>query len=92
MDLSKEVKKAQKDHVQAFEKLIQSHKTVMYQVAKTILSQDADCGDAIQESILKAFDYPLCKHCLYNSQSKCSMEGNANFCFPRRSRLADDFG
>lgn len=56
MDMAKEVKKAQRGNVYAFERLIHTHKVVMYQVAKTILPSDADCADAIQEAILKAFE------------------------------------
>lgn len=56
MDVLKEVKKAQKGNVHAFENLIQAHKVVMYQVAKTILTNDVDCRDAMQESILKVFE------------------------------------
>lgn len=56
MDVPKEVRRAQRGNVQAFENLIQAHKVVMYQVSKTILTRDADCRDAMQESILKAFE------------------------------------
>ncbi|MGF9696280.1 sigma-70 family RNA polymerase sigma factor [Paenibacillus sp. MABNR03] len=56
MDVPQEVRKAQRGNVQAFENLIQSHKVVMYQVARTILTRDADCRDAMQEAILKAFE------------------------------------
>lgn len=35
--------------------LILSSQETMYRVAKTLLLQDADCADAIQESIVKAF-------------------------------------
>lgn len=35
--------------------LILSSQETMYRVAKTLLRQDADCADAIQESIVKAF-------------------------------------
>ncbi|WP_245946667.1 sigma-70 family RNA polymerase sigma factor [Paenibacillus cellulosilyticus] len=52
----KEVKKAQRGSIPAFENLIQAHKVVMYQVARTILKRDADCSDAIQEAILKSFE------------------------------------
>ncbi|RDW19356.1 sigma-70 family RNA polymerase sigma factor [Oceanobacillus chungangensis] len=55
MRIVKEVKKAQKGNVTSFEKLIAAHNVIMYRVAKTILSRDEDCADAIQESILKAF-------------------------------------
>lgn len=55
MDVALEARKAQKGDARAFEQLIQAHKVVMYRVAKTMLSSDSDCSDAIQEAILKAF-------------------------------------
>jgi len=36
-------------------KLIIASEDTMYHVAKTLLQSDADCGDAIQEAIVKAF-------------------------------------
>lgn len=36
-------------------KLIIASEDTMYHVAKTLLYSDADCGDAIQEAIVKAF-------------------------------------
>ncbi|MFC0212062.1 sigma-70 family RNA polymerase sigma factor [Paenibacillus chartarius] len=56
MDMEKEVKKAQRGNLQSFENLIHMNKAVMYKVAKTILTSDADCADAIQEAILKSFE------------------------------------
>ncbi|KHF39927.1 sigma-70 family RNA polymerase sigma factor [Halalkalibacter okhensis] len=50
-----EVKKAQKGNTISFEKLIIMYKVTMYRVAKSMLSRDEDCADAIQEAILKAF-------------------------------------
>ena len=55
MDLNRDVKKAIKGNHSSFEKLILTHKLIMYRVSRTILSRDEDCADAIQESILKAF-------------------------------------
>ena len=55
MDLNRDVKKAIKGNRSSFEKLILTHKLIMYRVSRTILSQDEDCADAIQEAILKAF-------------------------------------
>ncbi|MDG5788545.1 sigma-70 family RNA polymerase sigma factor [Evansella sp. AB-P1] len=56
MDIQKEVKKAKKGHRGAFEKLVLYYQVMMYRVAKTILSRDEDCADAIQETILKAYE------------------------------------
>ncbi|RIX50260.1 sigma-70 family RNA polymerase sigma factor [Paenibacillus nanensis] len=56
MDIAGDVKQAQKGNLHAFERLIQTNKLIMYQVAKTILTNDSDCADAIQEAILKAFE------------------------------------
>ena len=55
MDLSRDVKKAIKGNRSSFEKLILTHKLIMYRVSRTILSRDEDCADAVQEAILKAF-------------------------------------
>lgn len=55
MDLNRDVKKAIKGNRSSFEKLILAHKLIMYRVSRTILSQDEDCADAIQEALLKAF-------------------------------------
>ena len=55
MDLNRDVKKAIKGNRSSFEKLILTHKLIMYRVSRTILSRDEDCADAIQEAILKAF-------------------------------------
>lgn len=57
MDAAQQFKKAQRGNMAAFEHLIHAHKTVMYRVAKTILTSDADCEDAIQEAIIKAFKH-----------------------------------
>lgn len=48
-------KKAKKGNVTSFEKLILMQKVTMYRVAKSILARDEDCADAMQETILKAF-------------------------------------
>ncbi|MCD8510041.1 MAG: sigma-70 family RNA polymerase sigma factor [Bacillus sp. (in: Bacteria)] len=56
MNVEKEVKKAIKGNQTAFQNLILFYQEVMYRVAKTILSRDVDCADAIQETILKAYE------------------------------------
>lgn len=55
VDSIKLIKKAQKGNVASFELLITNHKQAMYYMAKTILRNEEDCADAIQESIIKAF-------------------------------------
>ncbi|MFD2444708.1 sigma-70 family RNA polymerase sigma factor [Bacillus sp. CGMCC 1.16607] len=55
MDIIKDVKRAIKGNVSSFENLIQTNKLTMYRVARTILSSEEDCADAIQEAILKAY-------------------------------------
>ncbi len=55
VNIIKEVKRARKGNKASFEMLIREYKTTMYRVSKTILKQDEDCADAIQEAILKAF-------------------------------------
>jgi RNA polymerase sigma-70 factor, ECF subfamily len=49
------VRLAVKGDRQAFQKLIQQYKLIMYRLGKTILKNDSDIGDAMQESILKAY-------------------------------------
>lgn len=56
MELLKVVKKAKRGNVRAFERLIHEYKTMMYRVARTIVVNDSDCDDVIQESILKAYE------------------------------------
>lgn len=56
LNVEKEVKKAIKGNQGAFENLILFYQEMMYRVAKTILSRDEDCADAIQETILKAYE------------------------------------
>lgn len=55
MDVVNEVKKAQRGNIRSFEQLISAYKVTMYQVARTMLVSDADCADAMQEAIIKAF-------------------------------------
>ncbi|WP_077619901.1 RNA polymerase sigma factor [Bacillus sinesaloumensis] len=55
MDIVKEVKKARRGNKSSFEKLIVAHHLLLYRVAKTVLSNDEDCADAIQEAIIKAY-------------------------------------
>lgn len=49
------VRLAVKGDRQAFQKLIQQYKLTMYRLAKTILKNDSDIGDVMQEAILKAY-------------------------------------
>ena len=56
MDIAKEVKKAKRGSKSSFEKLMIEYKLLMYRVAKTILSNDEDCADVIQEAIIKAYE------------------------------------
>ncbi|MFA9555753.1 sigma-70 family RNA polymerase sigma factor [Evansella sp. AB-rgal1] len=56
MNISKEVKRAQRGKVSSFEKLVTSHQLILYRIARTILSRNEDCADAIQETIVKAFE------------------------------------
>ncbi|PYZ97593.1 RNA polymerase subunit sigma-24 [Alteribacter lacisalsi] len=56
MNSLKTVKKAAKGCRKSFEILIEEHKLTMYRVSRTILSDDQDSADAIQETILKAYE------------------------------------
>jgi RNA polymerase sigma-70 factor (TIGR02954 family) len=55
LDTLKLIKKAQKGNIASFELLITNHRQAMYYMSKTILKNDEDCADAIQESVIKAF-------------------------------------
>jgi RNA polymerase sigma-70 factor (ECF subfamily) len=46
---------ARKGNKEAFVRLIKSSETSMYRVAKSIVRADAECADAIQEAILRAY-------------------------------------
>jgi RNA polymerase sigma-70 factor (ECF subfamily) len=50
------VKAAQKGSKEAFISLISSYEKDLYIVAKKILHNESDCCDAVQETILKAFE------------------------------------
>lgn len=49
------VKKAQKGSKDAFVKLIKQNERSLYRISKSFLKSDVDCADAIQETILKAY-------------------------------------
>lgn len=55
MELEFLVKKAQKGNEEAFIKLIEMHKKLMYSVAKSMVDNDEDIADLIQETILKSY-------------------------------------
>lgn len=56
MDQIMAVKSAQNGNKEAFCSLIQQHEKVLYIVARSILHNDADCCDAVQDTILKAYE------------------------------------
>jgi RNA polymerase sigma-70 factor (ECF subfamily) len=51
-----DVKLAQKGNKSAFVRLIKAAEVSMYRVAKAMVKSDAECADAIQETILKAYE------------------------------------
>ncbi|WP_235857461.1 sigma-70 family RNA polymerase sigma factor [Paenibacillus albiflavus] len=55
MNHSDDVIRAQKGNHEAFVRLIKASEPSMYRVAKSFLKTDMECADAIQETILKAF-------------------------------------
>lgn len=55
LPLEFDVRLARKGDKAAFERLIQQNKISLYRVAKGILQSEDDIGDAIQETILKAY-------------------------------------
>ncbi|SFI86176.1 RNA polymerase sigma factor [Thermoflavimicrobium dichotomicum] len=55
MEIELEVKRAQKGEKQSFAKLIRHYQVHLYRIAYAILKNDSDCADAIQETILNAY-------------------------------------
>ncbi|XEC94482.1 RNA polymerase sigma factor [Paenibacillus tarimensis] len=56
MDGLKAVQAAQKGSIEAFTSLIRANEPFMYGIARSILKSDPDAGDAIQETIIKAYN------------------------------------
>lgn len=52
----RDVRLAKKGHKDAFIRLIRQHESSLYQVARAILQTDAECADALQHAILKAYE------------------------------------
>jgi RNA polymerase sigma-70 factor (ECF subfamily) len=55
VDIAEKVRRAKQGDKVAFERLIEENTISMYWLAKSILKSEADIGDAIQETILKAY-------------------------------------
>lgn len=55
IDLEVEVRRAQNGNKDAFIDLVKPLEVQMYNVAKSIVKNDEDCADAMQEAILKAY-------------------------------------
>lgn len=51
------VKKAQKQDMDAFVHLIEKNKTKLYKVAKSYLGNEEDVADAIQDTVLSAYEH-----------------------------------
>lgn len=51
------VENAQKGNKDAFVELMENHKQVMYKIAKSYLSSDADVADAMQETVLACYEH-----------------------------------
>lgn len=49
------IKEAKKGSKEAFAEIISQYKTSIYRITKSILRNDADCADSIQETIIKAY-------------------------------------
>jgi len=52
----KEIKLARKGDKNAFVRIIKEQEVSMYRISKSILKSEDECADAIQETILKAYD------------------------------------
>ncbi|PWW02798.1 RNA polymerase sigma-70 factor (ECF subfamily) [Paenibacillus cellulosilyticus] len=55
MRLTKLARSAQQGDTEAFLELIENIKGTLYRTARTILKDDEDCADALQETIIKAY-------------------------------------
>lgn len=51
------IKKAQKQDMDAFIQLIEENKTALYKVAKSCLKNEEDIADAMQDTVLSAFEH-----------------------------------
>lgn len=51
------IKRAQKQDTDAFIQLIEENKTALYKVAKSYLRNEEDVADAIQDTVLSAFEH-----------------------------------
>lgn len=51
------IKKAQKQDTDAFIQLIEENKTALYKVAKSCLKNEEDIADAMQDTVLSAFEH-----------------------------------
>lgn len=51
------IKRAQKHDADAFIQLIEEYKTALYKIAKTYLKNEEDVADAIQDTVLSAFEH-----------------------------------
>lgn len=51
------IKRAQKHDTDAFIQLIEQNKTALYKVAKSYLKNEEDVADAMQDTILSAFEH-----------------------------------
>lgn len=51
------VKRAQKNDMDAFVRLIEKNKTNLYKVAKSYLGNEEDVADAIQDTVLSAYEH-----------------------------------
>lgn len=51
------IKRAQKQDTDAFIQLIEENKTALYKVAKSYLKNEEDVADAMQDTILSAFEH-----------------------------------
>lgn len=56
MDMNFQVQEALRGKKEAFVTLIKHSEVSMYRIARSMLHSDSDCADAIQESILKAYN------------------------------------
>jgi RNA polymerase sigma-70 factor, ECF subfamily len=69
--------------VAAFARLIEAHQGMLYRVCRTILSNDADCADAVQETVIVAW-----KHIGHLRNAESFPAWLARICINRCYRIA----
>ena len=88
------ISKAKKHDKVAFQQLIEQHEKAMYQMAKSILKNDADVADAMQETIMTCWEKidTLKKDRYFKTWLIRILINNCNAIFKQRMRSIEEDG